>query len=144
MLIETLVNELALLENFFYPINWRIGPKIGQNSIFLNLKRNYSVMKISIICCVFAQILYLRKTLFPRYRPKCSQPIRLQDFLINYFSRTNWWNSLVFCMLIQIHESWIWKLIEIFCLGMVKNRCGKSGLRTLEWIDGINWFFASW
>ena len=31
----------------------------------------------------------LQKTFFQRYRPKCSQPIRLQDFLINHISRTN-------------------------------------------------------
>ena len=32
-------------------------------------------MKIYIIFCVTAQILYLEKILFLRYRPKCSQPI---------------------------------------------------------------------
>ena len=40
-------------------------------------------MEIYIICCVPAQIPYLGKVLFLRYRPKCSQPIRLQNFLIN-------------------------------------------------------------
>ena len=53
-----------------------------------------------IIYYVPAQIPYLGKFWFLRYGQKCSQPIRLQDFLINHFSRTN---SLIFCMLIQIH-----------------------------------------
>ena len=30
-------------------------------------------------------------------------PVRLQDFLINHISRTNWWNSLIFGMSIKIH-----------------------------------------
>ena len=52
------------------------------------------------IIYVPAQIPYLGKFWFLRYGQKCSQPIRLQDFVINHFSRTN---SLIFCMLIQIH-----------------------------------------
>ena len=56
-----------------------------------------------IICCVPAQIPYFGKFCFLRYGPKCSQPIRLQDFLINHISRTNHWSSLIFCVLIQIH-----------------------------------------
>ena len=43
----------------------------------------------NIICCVSAQIPFLGKFLFSRYGPKCSQPIRLQDFLINHISRAN-------------------------------------------------------
>ena len=46
-------------------------------------------MEIYIICCVPAQIPYLEKFLFLRYGPKCSQPIRLQDLLINHISRSN-------------------------------------------------------
>ena len=135
----------------FWLKNWENGQKIG----FLNLKKNLvinfhwscSIMKIYIICYVPAQIPYLGKILFLRYRPKCSQPIRLQDFLINYFSRTNGSNSLIFCILIQIHK--IEKLIENFLSGMVKNGCGQSGCGTLkltvfqEWTDGINCFFTS-
>ena len=40
-------------------------------------------MKIYIICCVPVQIFYLRKMLFLRYRPKCSQPRRLRDFKLS-------------------------------------------------------------
>ena len=78
--------------------------KLSQKQDFLNLLKylviNFywicSIMKIYIICCVPAQIPYLGKFLFLRYGPKCSQPIRLQDFLINHISRTNQWNSLIF------------------------------------------------
>ena len=89
--------------------------------------------------------------MFLRYGPKCSQPLRLQDFLINHISRTNKWNSLICCMLIQIyinlHKSWS---ENFWMLGMVRNGCGQPGHRTLklavsqEWVDGMIWFFAWW
>ena len=37
--------------------------------------------------------LFLQKCLFLRYISKCSQPIILQDFLIDHISRTNQWSS---------------------------------------------------
>ena len=85
--------------------------KMGQKQGLWNLLKNFvitffwicSIMKIYIISCVPAQIPYLEKYWFLRYRPKCSQPIRLQDFLINHISRTNQWNSLIFYMLTQLH-----------------------------------------
>ena len=89
---------------------------------------------------------------------------------MNYFSWANWWNSLIFSMLI-----WpIWLLdskieltnginlffaywynfmkinLKVLGVGMVKNGCGQSCYGTLkltvseEWTDGINWFFACW
>ena len=154
MVLETLM-ILCMTEQGILKKRFMLGVKIGQREAFLNLKKNLvinlhwscSIMKIYIICYVPAQIPYLGKILFLRYRPKCSQPIRLQDFLINYFSRTNWSNSLIFCILIQIHK--IEKLIENFLSGMVKNGCGQSGCGTLkltvfqEWTDGINCFFTS-
>ena len=46
----------------------------------------FDLKKISIICCVVpAQILYLGNIVFVRYRPKCFQHIRLQNFLVNFF-----------------------------------------------------------
>ena len=82
------------------------GPKTG---VFFNLLENLviifcwisSVMKIHIICCVPAKTPYLGKFLFLRYGPKCFQPIRFQDSLINLISRTNQWNNLIFHMLSQ-------------------------------------------
>ena len=74
-------------ETFFAPRNWGNGPKRGQKYFFFNLKKNLgvnfpwvcSVMKIH-ICCVPVQIFYLGKILSLRYRPKSSQPFRLQNF----------------------------------------------------------------
>ena len=88
----------------------------------------------------------LGKILFLRYRPKCSQPIRLENFKINYFSRTNRWNSLIFVRWYKFWKIESWS--KIFWLGMVKNECGQSGLWILkltvsqEWAVGINWFFC--
>ena len=104
-----------------------------------NIHWNCSIMKIYIICCVPAQILCLGKILFLRYKPKWSQPVRFQDFLNQHFSRTNQWNSIILCMLIQI-----------FWLDMVKYGGDQPGPWTLkltvspEWTDGITWFFAWW
>ena len=85
-LIELCMTELIFLGNFC-PKNWGNGPKTGQND-FLNLNKNLfinfhlicSVMKIYNTCSVPAQILHLGKILFLRYRPKCSESFRLQDF----------------------------------------------------------------
>ena len=107
-------------KNWFCPKIWENGTKMGQKQGFLNLLKDlvitfywiYSIMRTYIICNVPVQIPYFGKYLFLKYEPKCSQPIRLQDFLINHISRTNQWNSLIFCMLIQIHIiiSW-WKYV---------------------------------
>ena len=77
------------------------------------------------------------------------QPNTLQDFYINYFSRTNWWNSLIFGMLVQIYTTQK-KTEHLWGLAWSKNECGQSGDGTLkltvseEWPDRINWFFACW
>ena len=112
--------------------------------IVINFHWICSVMKSYIISCVPAQIPYLGKFWFLRYRAKCSQSIRLQDFLINHIFRMNQWNSLIFCMLIQIYINQ--KLIKNLWVGMVRNGCGPPGRRTLKlavsqkWIDGMNLF----
>ena len=92
-------------------LNCENQPKMGQKQDFLKVLKNFvinfywicSIMKMYIICYVPAQIPYLEKFWLLRYGPKCSQPIRFQEFLINHISRTSQWNSLSFCMLIQIH-----------------------------------------
>ena len=88
------------------------GSKMVPKQGFLNLVKNlvinfywiYSIiMKICIICCVPAQILYLAK--FCSWN-MCENVLSQSDsriFLINCISRTNHWNNLIFCMLIQIH-----------------------------------------
>ena len=119
------LNFDMLLENYMQVLGDRAGflekkllpPKLGkrtkicQKQGFHNLLKNFvinfywicCILNIYIICCVPAQIPYLGKFLFQRKGPKCFQAVRLQDFLINHISRTNHWNSLIFCMLIQIH-----------------------------------------
>ena len=102
-----------------FPGKFSLSPKLGKwAKNFFNLLENlvinfywiWSIMKIYIICCVPAQIPYLGKFFVLEIWPKCSQPIRLQDFLINHISRINWWNSLIFCLLIQIYINY--KLIK--------------------------------
>ena len=87
-------------KRFFVPKIGKIALKWAKNRVFFNLLKNliinfywiYSVMKTFIICFVPTQIPYVGK-MFQRFGPKCSQPIRLQDFLINHVSRTNQWNT---------------------------------------------------
>ena len=117
-----------------------------------------------IICCVPAQILYLGKIFFLRYRPKCSEPVKLLSnelFLMSKLSKSCLW-SLNF----TVSQEWVdrincffacwykfmqikrWsKILEV---KMVKNGCAQSFDGTLklsvseEWTDGIKWFFARW
>ena len=72
-------------------------------NLVLNFHWNCSIMKIYIIYSVPAQVPYLEKKLFLR---NCSHSMRWQGFLMNQTSRTNQWNSLIFCILIQIHRKW--------------------------------------
>ena len=77
--------------------NWIFQKKIFCPENFLNLLKIFvinfywicSMIKIYIICIGPGQIPYFGKFLFLRYGPKCSQPIRLQNFLISHTSRTN-------------------------------------------------------
>ena len=75
MVLETLMKlcrtELEFLEKaFFSSKNWGNGPKIGKKWSFLNLRKHLviyfywicSIMKICIIYCVPAQILYREKS----------------------------------------------------------------------------------
>ena len=67
----------------------KIAPKMGQTGqkcFFFNLLENLVINFFGIwyirefYCCILAQILYLWKMFFLRYGPKCSWPIRLQNF----------------------------------------------------------------
>ena len=119
---------------FFFQILRKWAKKWAQNRVFFKILKHFVInfhwicylMKLYIICCVFAQIPCLGKFWFLRYRPNCSQPIRLQDFLISYISRTNQWNCLILCMWIQIHmnekfiknfldccsQKWVWPVLS--------------------------------
>ena len=94
----------------------RISPFIGKcgHSFLLNLIYNENLYNLLCSC----KITYLEKKFFLRYGPKCSQPISLQDFLINHISRTNQWNSLIFCVLAQIYINQ--KFIKNFLVGVVR------------------------
>ena len=76
----------------FCPKNQVNELKMGQRQSFLNLLANSfycicSMVKTYIICCIPGQISYLGKFLILRYGSKCSQLIRLQDFLTNHIFR---------------------------------------------------------
>ena len=87
-------------EKIFLPKkNGKMDQKWAKNRFFFNIMKNfvinfywiYFIIKTYIICCVPANIPCLGKFLFLRYGPKYSQPIRLQDSLINYIFRANQW-----------------------------------------------------
>ena len=71
-------------KNFSCLKNGANGPKIGFLGFIGNLLITFSwiwsIKKVHTISCVLALILYSEKILFLRYEPKCSWPIRLQDF----------------------------------------------------------------
>ena len=66
-------------------------------------------------------------------------------YQITGFCNQHQWNSLIFCMSIQIHTN-----LKTFVVSVVRNGCGQSGHAILklavskEWIDGMNWFFTCW
>ena len=89
------MTEPDYLKKIFMPKKWgkyaKNGQKIGFSNLLENLVINFfwiwSIMKVYTVCCILAQIPYLGKIWFLRYGPKCSWPIRLQDFKINYISK---------------------------------------------------------
>ena len=84
----------------------------------------------------------LGKIWFLRYGPKCSRPVRLQDFYINYISRTKWWKSLIFFH-VDI-DSWKievdWKILGWACSKMgvtSKNGCMPRKNEWNKFIFGV-------
>ena len=83
--IKLYVTEPDFLEKICCPKNQENEPKMGQKQVFLNLFKHFlinfywicAIMKIYIISCVSAEIPYLGKFWFLRYRPNFSKPIRL-------------------------------------------------------------------
>ena len=118
-------------------------------------------MDMFIICCVPAQIQYLEKILFLRFRPKCSQPVKLHEFRLTIspqqIERIWSLDSKVYCIwrINWFLACWykfmqIKRKLKILGVRMVKNGCGQSCDGTLklalceEWMNGINWIFACW
>ena len=87
-MVLKILMKLCMTARFFGKtvLHWKLGNR--QKIVFFNLKKKIghnfhwicSIMKLCIICCISAQILYLGKILFLRFRPKCCQSIRLRGF----------------------------------------------------------------
>ena len=92
-------DSLKVVSATFLLVCFLMSKRIFFSSQKLKLIFTEFVLKWKLILfAVPAQIPYLGKS----YKPKASQPIRLQDFLISNISRTNQLNSLIFCILIQV------------------------------------------
>ena len=66
---------------------------------------------------------------------------KIAGFSIKYISRTKWWNSLPFSMLIEKIKSWLENIGVI----VVKSGCDHPGhIVNEEWMDKLSWFFACW
>ena len=116
-------------KKYFCPKNgengWKVGQKWGFLIILENLVINFfwiwSIKKVYIICCIFAQIPYLRKMWFLRYGSKYSWTIKLQDFLTISLEETDEKARFFACW--YLNKTWL----KNFWVGMVKN-----GLRALK------------
>ena len=80
---------------------------------FLHLIYNESLYYVLCSCAN----LISQKKLFLRYGPKCSQPIRLQDFKSNCISRKKWWNSL------SLHDDTDFE--DLMLMWKLLDRCGR-------------------
>ena len=71
-----------------------------------------------------------------------------QDSEIGCISRMNWWDELIFCMLVHLRKAKSY--LNDFWVGIVRNRHSHLVLETLksavskEWVHEFNWFFACW
>ena len=135
-LYEVVQWQSQIFWEHFAKKNWENGPKIGffefiekfGHEFLLNLFYNENN-----VGCVPAQILHLGKVCsWDMGWLKCSQPIRLQDFIINHIAKTSQWNCLIFCILIQVHINvdpkifwivmvWSWLTLdsEIDCISRI-------------------------
>ena len=129
---------------------------MDQKQCFLNLLKNLvinfywvcPIIKICISWRVPAQISYLEKFWFLRCGPKCSQPIRLQDFLIDHISRRHNWIFLPDYLLFDTSSLKLKADQKLFGLAWPEMGVASHATLTLtvsqEWIVGMNWFFACW
>ena len=72
-------------------------------------------------------------------------PVWSQDSKIGSIVRMNWWNELIFCILVQIQEAKSY--FDWFLGGLGQNGCGHLVHETLkyaEWVYGLSWFLADW
>ena len=85
--------QKILLANQFTEVFIYWGSIATLYLILLNLVYNENLFYLLCFCTnpIFGKILVLR------FGPKCSQPIRLQDILINHISRTEYLHCSCFC-----------------------------------------------
>ena len=120
------------LKNSFFPKNMENGPIMDQNQAFLNL--------LETLVINFYWGWSIKK--FALDQSDCS--IFKLTISLNQNDERNWFFAYR-CRFKKI-KSWL-KNIGV---GLVKNGCGYSGLRTLklavsqEWINGANWFLVCW
>ena len=101
---------------------------------FINLVYNESLYYCN--CCMLEQISYLGKFWFLRYGPKCSWPIRLQDFSINRrtlklavsHKEINEINWLLVCPPKPFSQEW---LIRFLIFGTMVDNLNIEKLRAL-------------
>ena len=141
-------------KNCLPPKMWKMGKKEGfflnvSEILVINFFWIWSIIKVYFICCILAHIPFLEKIWFLRYRPICSQPIRLQDFKINYISRTNWQKAWIFVCWYRF-MTWKLELIKKYWGVCGQKWCSHSVLRALKFavcrggMNGINCFLVCW
>ena len=137
--VKISVTELDFLEKSVLPNNlgkWTKMEKKGYLNLLTDLDINFywicSIIKTYVICCIPSQTPYLGKFLFQRYGPKCYQPIRLQDFLINLSPEQM--NKIAWLFACWYKFTWIKQWSKMFLGDMVINGCGQSGHRLWNWL----------
>ena len=93
---------------------WCLNSKI--DCIYLKNKQ----MQLTDNCFLgmLIQIKSWSKVFLGQHDQKWVLPVWLQDFKIDCISKMNWWNKLIFCILVQIQESY--NLIHWFLGGSVQ------------------------
>ena len=130
--------------------------KMGQKQEFLNLLENlvmnffwiWSIEKFYDVCCILAQILYLGKIWFLRYGQNALDQSDCSIFKLTISLEQNDEKAWFFGYWYRFIE--IKSLLKNIGMGMVKNGCGHSVLRTLKLavcqgkMNEINWFWVCW
>ena len=106
----------------FYPKMKKMGPKRSENGVFLHISKDFvisfflkqSKMKNHIVIYISPQTPFLSKFWFSSYVPKCPWPDRFNDSLKCNISRKKRTIKLIFCMWVNVKDSF--KLILLFLM----------------------------
>ena len=143
--------ELDFVEKKFLPQKWGKWAKQGFLNLLENLVINFfwiwSIKKVYINCCVLVQIQYLGSGSWNMGQNALGQS-DCRIFKSTIFLEQNYEKAWFFecCYRFMEIKSWL----KNFRLGLIKNGCDHSGLKTLklaisqEGIYGINWFLVCW